>query len=309
MKSPRLLPIVIFAGLALLAFKGIGIMTDGGYVLTGSGVAHAASETAGGPSVTDAAPRTEPTITDTSPTLTDPSPTLQLVAPKPEAGHVAAAVAAGHAAAPGADAGHAAPDAAAKVAADTTLCPAAPAAAGHAAPPAGTGCDVPTPVGPADAAAGATGVSATEQALLERLTQRRGELDKRAADLDMRDALVKAAEKQMQERADALKALQGEIARLHDEKQQMEDAQFTAIVTMYATMKPQDAATIFNGLEMGVLSRVAKAMEPRKMSAILAKMNAARAQDLTQHLASLAPPAADAPAVADSGALPQIVGH
>ena len=35
MRSIRLLPVVIFAALALLIFKGIGLMTNGGYVLTG----------------------------------------------------------------------------------------------------------------------------------------------------------------------------------------------------------------------------------------------------------------------------------
>ena len=36
MRSIRLLPIVIFAALALLVFKGIGLVTNGGYVLTGT---------------------------------------------------------------------------------------------------------------------------------------------------------------------------------------------------------------------------------------------------------------------------------
>ena len=39
MKSVRLLPVVIFAALALLLFKGIGLVTSGGYVLTGSATA------------------------------------------------------------------------------------------------------------------------------------------------------------------------------------------------------------------------------------------------------------------------------
>ena len=36
MKSIRLLPVVIFAALALLLFKGIGLLTTGGYVLIGT---------------------------------------------------------------------------------------------------------------------------------------------------------------------------------------------------------------------------------------------------------------------------------
>ncbi len=44
MKSVRLLPVVIFAALALLLFKGIGLVTNGGYVLTGSNAVLAAGE-------------------------------------------------------------------------------------------------------------------------------------------------------------------------------------------------------------------------------------------------------------------------
>ena len=35
MRSVRLLPVVIFAAVALLLFKGVGLITNGGYVLVG----------------------------------------------------------------------------------------------------------------------------------------------------------------------------------------------------------------------------------------------------------------------------------
>ena len=48
MRSVRLLPIVIFAALALLLFKGVGLVTNGGYELTGP-VAAVANESGGEP--------------------------------------------------------------------------------------------------------------------------------------------------------------------------------------------------------------------------------------------------------------------
>ena len=351
-KSPRLLPVVIFAGLALLGFKAIGLVTHGSYVLTGTAVAQASDAAAekAGPSVDNAAPRTEPTMTDSSPTLADPSPTLGTTPPKGEGagaapGHggdksapggekpaagapPAAAPAAGQKPAP-APVGTAAA-AVAGTAAAPTSCPTSgepattqematragePAGAKPAAAPTTANCDaVPMRAeldGKLVPMAAADGSSLTEQTLLQRLSQRRAELDKRSADLDLREAIVKAAEKQMQDRADALKALQAQIAQLNDQKKAMEDAQFASIVTMYATMKPQEAATIFDGLDMGVLIRVARAMDARKMSPILAKMVSARAQELTQQLAAADPQVADAGQVAtpDANALPQIVGH
>ena len=98
---------------------------------------------------------------------------------------------------------------------------------------------------------------------------------------------------------------------LADQKKQAEDAQFASLVSMYETMKPQDAGPIFNGLDLPVLVRVAKAMNPKKMALVLARMTPEKAQQLTQQLA-----ADDTQIVATTGvsatdpsALPQIVGH
>ena len=331
MKTPRLLPVVIFAALALLLFKGIGLVTNGGYVLAGPSIARAgeaAPADAGAPSVDNAAPRTEPTLADTAPTLSDGAPTLAAAKPDAAAAATTAATAAAHPAAAGtpprADAAAAAaggkpavpalaacpPDAAAK--------PAAPAANVTAASLTATNCVVPPvdalPVkadanGKKTPLVSADGASLTENAVLARLSDRRAELDKRESDLNMRAALVEAAEKQMQERADALKSLQDQINALVDQKKAMEDSQFVAIVNMYETMKPQDAAKIFDGLDMGVLVRVAKAMSPRKMAPVMALMAAARAQQLTMQLAAAeVQPVAAAPGQAGS-TLPQIVGQ
>jgi flagellar motility protein MotE (MotC chaperone) len=50
-------------------------------------------------------------------------------------------------------------------------------------------------------------------------------------------------------------------------------------------MKPKDAARIFERLDMGVMIEVAKRMQPRKLSAVLAAMDPVAAQDLTVELA------------------------
>ena len=308
MKSPRLLPVVIFAAVALLAFKGIGLVTNGGYVLGGATAAHAAEGEDSTASVENAAPRTEPTMSDASPTMADTSPT------------VAAPVAAAHGedapAAPAPAEGAATP--AAPVTAPTTNAVAAANSVGANAipPPTAQPADA-TPMttdatGKTVSVAEATGTAPTDDVILQRLAQRRAELDKRDADLKMREAIVAAAEKQMAERGDALKALEAQITALSEQKQAMEDQQFAGVVKLYENMKPQEAATIFDGLDLTVLLRVAKAMDPRKMSPILAKMAATRAQELTMQLA-----AADTGAVqevssvapADPNALPQIIGH
>jgi flagellar motility protein MotE (MotC chaperone) len=87
-KSPRLIPVVIAATTALLIFKGIGLLTTGSYVLTGTSVAvaaggggHGASgggeAAAGGGDPTMALPE-ETTMTDTAPVLDDGAETMPL---------------------------------------------------------------------------------------------------------------------------------------------------------------------------------------------------------------------------------------
>ncbi|MGV8833056.1 MAG: MotE family protein [Devosia sp.] len=151
--------------------------------------------------------------------------------------------------------------------------------------------------------------SGTEQLLLERLAARRDELKKFEDDLTLRSSIVDAAEKRIAERASTLSALEAQISSLVDQRQEMETGQFAGIVAMYETMKPKDAASIFNSLDMEVLLRVAKAMSPRKMAPVLAAMDTARAQELTVKMAALpdSPPTEMSPA--DLATLPQIVGQ
>jgi flagellar motility protein MotE (MotC chaperone) len=145
--------------------------------------------------------------------------------------------------------------------------------------------------------------------LLQRLGERRAELDRRESDLVMRTALVEAAEKRLDERTRELEALQVQVNSLVDEKQVTEDEGFKAIVSMYENMKPKEAAKIFDTLDIEVLLRVTRAMNPRKMSPILAAMDTKPAEELTTALASKGPSRTVADAGEDLANLPQIVGQ
>jgi flagellar motility protein MotE (MotC chaperone) len=322
LKSIRLLPVVIFAALALLLFKGIGLVTNGGYVLTGTTAVVAQEGDAAALSTPS-----EATLTDNSPTLTDGQPTLpaKVDAPPEGASSTSAALASSSADAGPADTGKTA-----------DVCPeAAPSAS---AAPSGhdisdkignalaNGCPAPDiPVNehgdavpstkdgkgkivPLEVADGNT----SEPALLQRLGERRAELDKREADLALRESLVAAAEKKLDERTKQLEDLQAQVAALVDQKQAAEDASFKAIVSMYENMKPKDAAKIFDTLDLDVLLKVARAMNPRKMSPVLALMSPEPAQALTTAFASTGPvqTAADTSGAGQNlSNLPQIVGH
>jgi flagellar motility protein MotE (MotC chaperone) len=130
--------------------------------------------------------------------------------------------------------------------------------------------------------------SAAERAILERLQERRQELDKRARELDIREGLIAEAEKRVDSKLAQIKEGQAQLAVAEQKKDEAEAARFKGLVTMYQTMKPRDAAKIFDHLEVNVLIEVASQINPRNMSEILAQMSPERAELLTVELANRA---------------------
>jgi len=146
-----------------------------------------------------------------------------------------------------------------------------------------------------------------ERAILERLQQRREELDTRARELDLRESLIQSAEKRMDSQLSELKDVEARIKTETQQKNEAADVRLKGLVTMYENMKPRDAAKIFNGLDDGVLLDVASKINPRTMAEILAQMQADAAQHLTVELASKAQQAALPGAAAAD--LPKIDGQ
>ena len=144
-------------------------------------------------------------------------------------------------------------------------------------------------------------LSPAERAVLERLSERRNELEARAKELEAREAVVLAAEKRLEGRVAHLKQLEAKINEMVRAKDEGEATRIKNLVTMYENMKPKDAARVFDRLDMKVLLDVATQINPRRMSDILAQMSPEAAERLTVELASRAkdkPPAE----------LPKIVG-
>ena len=128
-------------------------------------------------------------------------------------------------------------------------------------------------------------VSASERAILERLQARRQELEARAREIDIRESLLKAAEKRAEGRVEELKAIESRITGASQQKAEEEAARFKGIITMYEGMKPKDAAKVFDRLEMAVLFEIASQIAPRKMSDILGLMSPEAAERLTVEMA------------------------
>jgi flagellar motility protein MotE (MotC chaperone) len=131
--------------------------------------------------------------------------------------------------------------------------------------------------------------SAGERAILERLGERRQELDARARELEIRENLLKSAEKRLETRGSELKEMETQMGGGGGKKRdEAMAAQLKSLVIMYENMKAKDAARIFDRLEMRVLLDVATQINPRRMSDIMAQMSAEVAERLTVEMANRA---------------------
>ena len=149
-------------------------------------------------------------------------------------------------------------------------------------------------------------VSASERAILERLQSRRQEIEARQREIDIRESLLKSAEKRIEGKVEEMKAVESRISATQAEQKAAEAQRLKGLVTMYEGMKPKDAARVFDRLEMGVLIEIASAIAPRKMSDILGLMSSEAAERLTVEMARRANGGGDQ--AASAGDLPKIDG-
>lgn len=127
--------------------------------------------------------------------------------------------------------------------------------------------------------------STAEIEVLQSLARRREEIEKREQQLAQQEALLKAAEQEVDNKIAELNKLRGEIEGLLGQQSEMEDERILSLVKIYENMKPKEAAAIFNTLDMDVLLSVISRMAERRSSPILANMEPERARLVTIRLA------------------------
>ncbi len=148
--------------------------------------------------------------------------------------------------------------------------------------------------------------TSSELDVLQSLAKRRDELDAREKKLAENEALLKAAEKEVDRKVDELGKLKAEMEKLLGQQKTAEEGRITSLVKIYENMKPKEAARIFDTLDMDILLDVIGRMSERKSSPILASMNPDKARDVTIKLAEQRrlPGAAGIGAPAADGAAP-----
>lgn len=144
-----------------------------------------------------------------------------------------------------------------------------------------------------NSAAEEMGLSSQEIVVLRSLQARRETLDAREGEIGTREAAAGAAEARLNEQIAELKALETQVQGLLAQMDAKADERMASLVKSYESMKPKDAAAIFNGMEDQLLTDIAKAMKPATLAAVLSSMQPKRAEMLTRLLANLAKPPAN----------------
>ncbi|WP_247872307.1 hypothetical protein [Azospirillum sp. TSO35-2] len=150
----------------------------------------------------------------------------------------------------------------------------APPAPGGSSAPAGGAASAPlAPLGPID-----------NQELLQHFAERRAEIERRTKEMEQREALLAAAEKRIDQKVAEMEKTRADIQKLMSQGDEKQSAQLDSLVKIYETMKPKEAARIFEELDMPVLLGVIQKMKEQKTAPILAAMDPTKAKEVTSAL-------------------------
>lgn len=121
--------------------------------------------------------------------------------------------------------------------------------------------------------------------LFSDLSKRRKDIEAKEKEMVMREALLKAAQAELEQKTNELNTIKADIEALLKQQTEQEDERIASLVKIYEGMKAKDAAKIFNELEMDVLLQVLSKMSERKSAPVIAAMNPDKARDVTILLA------------------------
>ncbi len=168
---------------------------------------------------------------------------------------------------------HAGPDAAPQPSRPGLFVSAANAAAGDPAPE-------PAPE-PAPAETVIPQSCAAPEEVLSAIATERGLLDEQRAALNDRASEIALAEETLAIETARLEELRGELEGLLTKIDEARQADVERLVALYVNMKPREAATIMNDLDIEVAVTVLGAMPARDAAPVLAAMNVVRAQAIS----------------------------
>jgi flagellar motility protein MotE (MotC chaperone) len=127
--------------------------------------------------------------------------------------------------------------------------------------------------------------SQSEIDLLQNLAKRRQDLERWERNIQVKEEALNATEKRINEKIEQINEMKKAVAELLAQYNTQEETKLKSLVKIYENMKPDDAARIFDEVEMPVLLLVIDKMAEKKAAPILARMNSKKAKQITVELA------------------------
>jgi flagellar motility protein MotE (MotC chaperone) len=118
--------------------------------------------------------------------------------------------------------------------------------------------------------------------ILLAINNERDLLSTQKAKLDERKAAVSLAEEKLKQETDRLSSLKKDLEGLLMRVEQAKSDDLKRLVSIYSGMKPKEAATIMNTLDMEVTVMVLGQMKERDAAPIFAKLNVVRSQAISK---------------------------
>ncbi|MFN7195182.1 MAG: MotE family protein [bacterium] len=140
-----------------------------------------------------------------------------------------------------------------------------------------------------------TGFSAAEIEILQELSQRRAAIDKQARDLSEREALLQAAEQQIERKLQELNQLKASMEAPLRRADEQDEARKKTTARLFEGMKPAEAARIMEQMELPQLVELLERMKERSASMLLAQMHPVRARQVAAEMTKRRVPAGSAP--------------
>lgn len=126
-----------------------------------------------------------------------------------------------------------------------------------------------------------------EESMAAALRARREALDQRERNLATREALMATVEQRLAARATELLSLQREGDAEEAAARLRAESSWVTLAKLYESMRPRDAAEIFNELDMPILVQVVNRMSERRAAPVLAAMTPERARQVTAELSRM----------------------
>ena len=150
------------------------------------------------------------------------------------------------------------------------------------------------PGGARGAVEDSSGFSATELEVLQELAQRRAAIEKQGRDLAEREALLQAAEKQIDRKVQELNQLKASVEATLRRADEQDEVRKKSLARIFEGMKPPEAARIMEQMELPQLVELLERMKERSASPILGQMHPVRARQVAAELAKRRGPATPA---------------